>query len=57
MCHDVAMWNDLFSAWDRQRVDECSNRNSMLFATQQNIKSKQEAKPHLQFIAQREELS
>jgi hypothetical protein len=52
-CCDV--WNDLFSDWHRQRVDD-SNRISTLFATQRNIKSKQEAKPHLQFIAQREEL-
>jgi hypothetical protein len=52
MCHDVAMWNDLFSDWYWQRVDECSNRIKMLFATQQNIKSKQEAKTHLQFTTE-----
>ncbi len=41
-CCDV--WNDLFSDWHRQRVDDCNNLINMLFATQQNIKSNQEAK-------------
>jgi hypothetical protein len=28
------VWNDLFSDWHQQRVDERSNRINMLFATQ-----------------------